>query len=893
MKTRTLILTLLTCLCACTSYRDEITELHKEIDSIRNEKISTIDEQVKNIQVSITELETYKTGLDGYIKALQEQDNLLKEAIEAAKSSSKDNDEEISGLEDKVSKSEAAISALETRLASVEGTLTTMQGCYETLDGRIADLKKYVNDELSKVESGVKEWANATFCTLQQYYGVTDDITAINGSIALINTALSDMEKSITALDGKLSAETDSKLASAISNAKAELGTTWKEDIKAASTALETSLKAWVNSQLAGYYTAAEADAKIALAKQELERELASQNEALESQIDELKELLGGGSGSGDPETIAELRSKISELQQKLEELTESYAADIEKLQSDLATAKQEITEAYQAAIQTAITENNGHIDNKIVSAISEANAALSAQITEISSQLETLVVRVDALETQVSGIRSELNGMLSDMSSMKKSLGEILSMIQSITVVPENSDGSVNVSLSDSETVDFEIFPLFATKALVENWSGSVSLRAVYTEPVTKSSHNFVDLPVSDVTYVDGVVTVTYNSTGLSENFWDEIETVNARLLISDGNNCVSSQYYLLKPQAPDKELSSTANCYIVSKRGLYKFPAVKGNSDESVGDVVSASVLWESFGTDEDIVPGDLIAVVSYDDGNIIFETAAPFREGNAVIAAKDASGNILWSWHIWLTDEPQGQEYNNNAGVMMDRNLGATSAAPGDVGALGLIYQWGRKDPFLGSSSIISNTEPESTIIWPSTVVSDSSTGTIDYTISHPTTFIALNSNNTDWLYSGDSSIDYTRWQHFKTIYDPCPAGWRVPEGGYDGVWATASGEDQWRNESDFDFTNYGMDFSVTDKTLGSSVPIWYPASGNRLADSGSLSRVGGRGYYWSIYKRISSSDRQYAPIFELDDGGAVYPADAFGSRALGLSLRCLQE
>ena len=36
-------------------------------------------------------------------------------------------------------------------------------------------------------------------------------------------------------------------------------------------------------------------------------------------------------------------------------------------------------------------------------------------------------------------------------------------------------------------------------------------------------------------------------------------------------------------------------------------------------------------------------------------------------------------------------------------MDRNLGATSAALGDVGALGLLYQWGRKDPFLGSLSI----------------------------------------------------------------------------------------------------------------------------------------------------------------------------------------------
>ena len=41
------------------------------------------------------------------------------------------------------------------------------------------------------------------------------------------------------------------------------------------------------------------------------------------------------------------------------------------------------------------------------------------------------------------------------------------------------------------------------------------------------------------------------------------------------------------------------------------------------------------------------------------------------------------------------------------MMDRNLGATSATPGNVGSLGLLYQWGRKDPFLGSSSDFSYT------------------------------------------------------------------------------------------------------------------------------------------------------------------------------------------
>ena len=61
---------------------------------------------------------------------------------------------------------------------------------------------------------------------------------------------------------------------------------------------------------------------------------------------------------------------------------------------------------------------------------------------------------------------------------------------------------------------------------------------------------------------------------------------------------------------------------------------------------------------------------------------------RKGNAVIAAKDSQRNIVWSWHIWLTDQPEEWVYANEAGTIMDRNLGATSATPGDVGALGLL-------------------------------------------------------------------------------------------------------------------------------------------------------------------------------------------------------------
>ena len=352
------------------------------------------------------------------------------------------------------------------------------------------------------------------------------------------------------------------------------------------------------------------------------------------------------------------------------------------------------------------------------------------------------------------------------------------------------------------------------------------------------------------------------------------EVKTIVAGEIVSDPEEggCEAPQ-------------GATANCYIVSKSGSYKFPAVKGNSSESVGAVKSVEVLWESFGTSTAPKVGDLIKSVSYSDGYITYQTADVFKEGNAVIAARGAYDEILWSWHIWLTDEPGTCSYRNVDPLVMDRNLGATSATPGDVGALGLLYQWGRKDPFLGSSSISSSVEAKSTITWPSPVESSSSCGTISYAIEHPTTFICGSSDNTsDWYYYGSSRTDNTRWQSTKTKYDPCPAGWRVPDGGSSGVWANSGFDDQ-----NYDSINKGILFGA-----GISSPAtWYPTSGSRWYGSGKITSwgVGEEGNYWSV---TPYEDLDYAFAYQLyifETGGVS--TTKWYHRAHGYSVRCIQE
>jgi hypothetical protein len=200
------------------------------------------------------------------------------------------------------------------------------------------------------------------------------------------------------------------------------------------------------------------------------------------------------------------------------------------------------------------------------------------------------------------------------------------------------------------------------------------------------------------------------------------------------------------------------TANCYIVSEPGDYCLNAsVKGNSSESIGLPVEAEVLWESVSCTGKADSGTIVSSVRLNGNHIEFSVLSPLQEGNALIAVRDVAGTILWSWHIWITDMPEEQEYINSYGnfVVQDRNLGATRADRGSGDewkqSCGIDYYWGRKDPFMGYCH-----------------TSSSSSYTIAETINNPTV------KYTSW---GDGPSSNLWSPHSKTIYDPCPVGYRV--------------------------------------------------------------------------------------------------------------------
>lgn len=506
--------------------------------------------------------------------------------------------------------------------------------------------------------------------------------------------------------------------------------------------------------------------------------------------------------------------------------------------------------------------------------------------------------------------------------TELSMSPGDVYQLTADLT--PENTTDTVLLwESSDPAVVNVNlrgcVSALSVGEAVVSVSAGSSSVKAEckiivsddITTPKIKVASDYnvgYDAQEVRITYcIENPIDGNKLSASSKAEWIEEITVSGTEIIISISDNDTESDrtaiVVLSYPMAENEEFSiiqkcreyhdlsasGTANCYIVSKPGKYGLKAVKGNSTESVGTISSAEVIWESFGTDEVPEVGELIEKVEISGDNVIFSTPETFKEGNALIAVKDNNGAILWSWHIWLTDIPEDQSYTNAAGIVMDRNLGATSAEKGDICSLGLMYQWGRKDPFMGSSSITESVFAKSTIIWPSVVVSDPVTGTIEYTISNPTTFIAYNSNNEDWYYAEDATNNDTLWQSEKTIYDPCPTGYKVPDGGPDGLWAKAFGT-AGMFYGKYDSKNKGYDFGTEagSRAITSSTSCWYPSTGFISSRQGTINFIGMDGYNWSC-----TPHNFHVYDFSYYDLGSISPANYTNGRASGQSVRCVKE
>lgn len=358
------------------------------------------------------------------------------------------------------------------------------------------------------------------------------------------------------------------------------------------------------------------------------------------------------------------------------------------------------------------------------------------------------------------------------------------------------------------------------------------------------------------------------------------------------------------------------TSNCYMISRAGKYRFRCnVRGNGTMALDGaaIVSnigsklianvsatsvATILWNKSG-DSSAATGKIIetakVVGPYDADNdgideyyIEFETPATFTKGNALIAVKaTASGDPLWSWHIWATDynpdlyadvyktDFTGAKYSSVE--VMRCNLGAVGTGldgltgEGTSAVQGLFYQWGRKDPFLHENA-----------------GNDAGPTTMAIAVAHPTTFYTHNAAPYDW-YSGQNNKLWgnpndtaTTNPEFgiKTCFDPCPLGWKVaPQGLWTGsnkTWA---------------YTAQAGSVSAFLTGTGAGLPrtVKYVAAGYLHLATGVATNVGTAGGYWCSSPHSSTSTH----AGHLGFGTSGVSPLHYPNRAGGLSVRCVRE
>lgn len=349
-----------------------------------------------------------------------------------------------------------------------------------------------------------------------------------------------------------------------------------------------------------------------------------------------------------------------------------------------------------------------------------------------------------------------------------------------------------------------------------------------------------------------------------------------------------------------------------------------------DNYNTTMSAELLWQ-----------DADKLIAYNSYQIIdvngkkflkfhISSGATCKQGNAVLAVKNST-TTMWSWHIWVTaldvysTQTVTSTYSNTTKTFnfMPVPLGWNSAAAtvnpksytlsvkqngsgkiasgtvtqagqtGSASGTCTFYQWGRKDPFPPSdgTSLTSNNN-KTVYCYISSGTSSQATwspvqsqANIATSIQNPFKFYYGSANwcseASNELWNVGNTVQTVNFNSVtKSVYDPSPAGFRLPEtAAFTGF--TVNGANGGTRNGTWNDNTKGYTFTTN------SVNTYWQACGYRAYDSGSLSYVGSYGYYWSAGPSFTTNGR----ILYFNSSN-VYPQNYY-HRAYGFSVRPVSE
>ncbi|MEG1671492.1 MAG: hypothetical protein RR278_05785 [Mucinivorans sp.] len=330
---------------------------------------------------------------------------------------------------------------------------------------------------------------------------------------------------------------------------------------------------------------------------------------------------------------------------------------------------------------------------------------------------------------------------------------------------------------------------------------------------------------------------------------------------------------------------VNDLANCYIVAPsaadtRNVLEFPVAQVNQCDQVphianGDALTAKLVWTDMAGAGNVALADDAALASV---NLLgngptakIRVVAGSKEGNAVVGIYRGA-DLMWSWHIWVTkynpDLAKNQLTKTNSMLtFMNRALGSR-----EITFAGLYYQWGRKDPFVKPDNVAPFNAPANVVdqagVHVPQSMSASGPSTIAAAVRNASTFmVAADPLSKNWVNREDKTL--WGWSNGsgtkKTVYDPCPIGWRVPS-------AEEYGEN-FRPESvvsGFFIKNLDawFDFTITNN------PMWTASP--------------------AMSSNISEPDGS-ALMFKADVVGSsnTWNQSNVGSRVMAMNIRCVRD